>query len=82
MRNIPPEVILSWPTPNYTNPETRGNALVVINSILIIVVAIVVALRLYVRLVVKRWFGTDDALIILALVCLFSIQSIFTRPRL
>ncbi|PSN59014.1 hypothetical protein BS50DRAFT_449075, partial [Corynespora cassiicola Philippines] len=68
MRNIPLEVILSWPTPNYTNPETRGDTLVIVNSLLIIIVAIVVTLRLYVRLVIKRWFGSDDALIILALI--------------
>lgn len=70
MRDIPVEVLLSWPIPNYTNPETRGNALAIVNYILITLVAIAVCLRLYVRIVVKRWFGSDDFFIIPSLVCL------------
>lgn len=61
-------MILSWPKPNYTHPETRGDALVIINSILIALVVIVVGLRLYTRLRIKRWFGLDDIFILLALV--------------
>jgi hypothetical protein len=69
MRDIPPEVILSWPTPNYENPVTRGHALVVVNAIFIALVVIVVVLRLYTRIFIKRWFGSDDIFILLALVC-------------
>jgi len=68
MRAIPPEVLLSWPIPNYTNPVTRGNALVVVNAIFITLVVLVVALRLYTRIWIKRWFGADDYFILLALV--------------
>jgi hypothetical protein len=68
MRSIPAEVLLSWPTPNYDDPVTRGYALVVVNSIFITLVVIVVSLRLYTRLWIKRWFGSDDLFIILALV--------------
>ncbi|KAL7779575.1 hypothetical protein CFE70_009079 [Pyrenophora teres f. teres 0-1] len=33
---LPPlDVILSWPTPNYVDPQTRGPALVIVNSIFI-----------------------------------------------
>jgi hypothetical protein len=68
MRSIPPAVILSWPTPNYNNPVKRGSALLVVNIVFLVIVIIVVSLRLYTRLWIKRWFGSDDAFIILALV--------------
>lgn len=68
MRLPPVEVLLQWPTPNYTNPVTRGDALLIVNSILITLVIITVGLRLYTRLVIKRWFGLDDVFILLALV--------------
>lgn len=68
MRLPPVEVLLSWPAPNYVNPVTRGNALLIINIIFITLVALTVGLRLYTRLVIKRWFGLDDVFIILALV--------------
>ncbi|KAF2031315.1 hypothetical protein EK21DRAFT_63495 [Setomelanomma holmii] len=69
---LPPnDVLLSWPTPNYEDPVTRGNALVIVNSIFIGLVVITVALRLYTRLVIKRWFGLDDCFILVAL--LFTI---------
>ncbi|KAF1365915.1 hypothetical protein EJ07DRAFT_53053, partial [Lizonia empirigonia] len=71
MKLPPVEVILSWPTPNYANPVTRGNALLVVNSIFIALVVIFVGLRMYTRLIIKRWFGLDDVFILLALV--FSI---------
>jgi hypothetical protein len=63
-------VILTWPTPNYVNPPTRGDALLIVNSILIALVVIVVGLRMYTRLIIKRWFGLDDIFILVALVCL------------
>ena len=68
MRLPPPEVLLSWPAPNYQDPVTRGDALVVVNSIFITLVIVTVGLRLYTRLVIKRWFGLDDIFILLALV--------------
>ncbi|KAF2856944.1 hypothetical protein T440DRAFT_494693 [Plenodomus tracheiphilus IPT5] len=71
MRLPPYEVLLSWPTPNYDNPVTRGNALVVVNSIFLGLVIITVGLRLYTRVIIKRWFGLDDIFILLAL--LFTI---------
>lgn len=71
MRLPPYEVLLSWPTPNYENPVTRGHTLVVVNAIFLGLVIVTVGLRLYTRLVVKRWFGLDDIFILLAL--LFTI---------
>ncbi|KAF2132138.1 hypothetical protein P153DRAFT_383028 [Dothidotthia symphoricarpi CBS 119687] len=67
MRLPPIAVILTWPNPNYVNPETRGDALLIVNSIFISLTIIVVALRLYTRLVIKRWLGIDDVFILLAL---------------
>lgn len=68
MRDIPIEVIASWPPGNYTNPETRGNTLVIVNVVLMSLVTFVVFLRLYVRVYLLRWFGIDDLFIIIALV--------------
>lgn len=69
-----PEVFLSWPTPNYKNPKTRGDALVIVNSIFIGFTVIIVFLRLYTRLVIKRWLGIDDIFILLALVSSLIVQ--------
>ncbi|RMZ69388.1 integral membrane [Pyrenophora seminiperda CCB06] len=69
---LPPlDVLLSWPTPNYRNPETRGPALIIVNAIFITLVILTVSARLYTRIVIKRWFGIDDVFILLAL--LFTI---------
>lgn len=67
MRIPPPDVVSSWPAPNYTDPETRGNALLICNVIFQTLATIAVAGRLYSRFV-KKWFGIDDAMIILAYV--------------
>lgn len=68
VRAIPTRVLLSWPTPNYTNPETRGNVLLIVNTVFIALTFCVVLARLYTRLFINRWFGTDDLFIVLALV--------------
>lgn len=68
MRDIPIEVIAKWPPGNYLNPETRGNALIIVNIVLMSLVTFVVFLRLYVRVYLLRWFGIDDLFIIVALV--------------
>lgn len=68
VRQIPLDVVLSWPTPNYTNPVTRGWSLVIVNAILIGLVTTAVSLRYYARIRIKRWFGSDDVLITLAFV--------------
>jgi hypothetical protein len=75
MKLPPLDVILTWPAPNYTNPITRGDALVIINSIFIVLVTITVGLRMYTRLVIKRWFGIDDVFILLALVSTVTTSS-------
>jgi uncharacterized membrane protein len=71
MQLPPVDVLLSWPTPNYVDPETRGPALLIVNSILIALTILTVIARLYTRIVIKRWFGIDDIFILFAL--LFTI---------
>lgn len=68
MINPPIEEILSWPTPNYVDPETRGPVLAAINHTFLALCVVLVAARIYTRLRIVRWFGWDDVLIIVALV--------------
>ncbi|KAF1816763.1 hypothetical protein P152DRAFT_388605 [Eremomyces bilateralis CBS 781.70] len=68
MINLTPEVILSWPTPNYVNPETRGLTLAAVNHTFLALCIILVALRLYTRIWIVRWFGLDDVFIAIALI--------------
>jgi hypothetical protein len=71
MRSVPPEVIATWPKPNYVDPVTRGPSLMIIELTLLPIAMIVVFLRLWVRIswLKKSWY--DDYLMILAMV--FSI---------
>ncbi|KAJ9657700.1 hypothetical protein H2201_008106 [Coniosporium apollinis] len=75
MRDIPIDVYLSFPLPNYDDPQTRGPALVIVNSIFISLVVIAVALRVYTRVYIKRWFGSDDYLICAALVATIGLTT-------
>ena len=77
MQLPPADVLLSWPTPNYDNPVTRGPALVIVNSIFISLATITVAARIYTRIVIKRWFGIDDVFILLALLFTIGLTAVF-----
>jgi hypothetical protein len=66
MREIPLSVYLHWPTPNYEDPTTRGDALLTINIVFIILVTLSLGIRLYSRLIVKHQSGIDDVMIVLA----------------
>ncbi|KAF9892322.1 hypothetical protein FE257_002099 [Aspergillus nanangensis] len=68
MRNAPPEVVESWPKPNYENPDYQGPQLLIVGVILVTISVIVVALRLWVRLYMKTTAGWDDWLMVVALV--------------
>ncbi|KAF1936522.1 hypothetical protein EJ02DRAFT_82359 [Clathrospora elynae] len=77
MVRLPPtEIILAWPSPNYVNPVTRGPALIIVNAVFSFLVVVTVGLRLYTRLVLRRWFGLDDIFIILALVFTLGLTTI------
>ncbi|KAL1604452.1 hypothetical protein SLS59_003644 [Nothophoma quercina] len=71
MRSAPPEVIATWPKPNYIDPVTRGPGLMVVELTLLPIAMIIVFLRLWVRIgwLKKSWW--DDYLMVAAMV--FSI---------
>ncbi|OBT65039.1 hypothetical protein VE03_05252 [Pseudogymnoascus sp. 23342-1-I1] len=67
MRSPPADVLASWPTPNYVNPERRGHASVVVQSILVALVTAIVVIRLYARIVITRaGVGLDDTVTIIS----------------
>ncbi|TID13449.1 hypothetical protein E6O75_ATG11365 [Venturia nashicola] len=66
MRDVPIDVFMQFPLPNYTNPKTRGSALVYTNGILIAITIVFVLLRVYTRVFIKGWIGVDDWLILVA----------------
>lgn len=65
---LPPiEVILSWPTPNYTNPKvTRGSELVILSFVFFSLAILSVALRTFTRVRISRSFGVDDIFLLAA----------------
>ena len=65
----PLAVIASWPKPNYIDPVTHGNALLVITIIALVLVPVVVIARLWARFVILRKPGWDDFLLCIAMVC-------------
>ena len=68
MREIPLEVLFTFPTPNYDNPETRGPGLIITIAVFTSLVTVAIALRYYTRIALKRWYGLDDVFIGLAYV--------------
>lgn len=65
--SAPPEVIASWPTPNFVNPDDRGPALVYVCIIFTVIGTLLVTARIYSRLFITRAPGVDDFLIICGL---------------
>lgn len=72
MRFPPPEVVKSWPPPNHVDPEERGPALLIIESISLSFAFICLLLRLYVRIFMMRKSWWDDWLMVGA--AIFSIS--------
>ncbi|KAH6640092.1 hypothetical protein BKA67DRAFT_486818, partial [Truncatella angustata] len=69
MRFPPPEVIASWPRPNYKNPETRGPTLMIVELTILPLALICLALRLYVRMYMIKRSWWDDWLMVASAVC-------------
>ena len=68
----PPSVLVTWPKANYVNPYSRSDSVFYTNTVMLFFGTLFVAIRLYTRIVIRRWFGMDDALIAFAYVgCLF-----------
>jgi len=68
MRDIPSSVLHSWPKPNYIDPETRGDSIIIISTVFLAAVVTAVTFRIFTRLIVKKAFGLDDVFILLSLV--------------
>jgi hypothetical protein len=73
-----PEVIASWPKPNYINPETRGPALLITCTTLSAIGVIVVAARIYARVFITKAPSLDDAIIVLALLLAIGSSALAT----
>jgi hypothetical protein len=73
---LPPlAVIESWPIPNYTHPATRGPGNIIIIMIFYPLVCLIVGIRIYTRLRITKSFGSDDWLILAALVSVFHLTT-------
>ena len=64
MRLPPPEVVASWPTPNYVDPETRGPALIIVVLLALSIGVVCLGLRLYIRMRILRNVDWDDWLMV------------------
>ncbi|KAF2428626.1 hypothetical protein EJ08DRAFT_651002 [Tothia fuscella] len=60
------ESMRSFPAPNYADPARRGTALLIMNLLMTTVLVSVMALRIYTRIFIQKWFGSDDVLIIIS----------------
>jgi hypothetical protein len=65
---IPTSVLRTWPVPNYVDPPTRGPEFYIVCGIFLGLAMLAMLTRLYARLFIRRWFGLDDALIIVSFV--------------
>ena len=68
MKFPPPEVIASWPKPDYEHPRAQGPAGEIAVYALTGVVTVMLAIRMYTRIHITRGFGMDDAFIVTAYV--------------
>lgn len=68
MRLPPPEVLASWPTPNYTNPQKQGPTLLIVELTTLSIALICLVLRLYSRKMRYNKLALDDWLMIAAAV--------------
>lgn len=75
MQIPPPSVRAAWPKPNYVNPVTRGSENVIVNIVLFSFLICFTGLRIFTRTHLRRAFGGDDVLILLAVVSTSHYQS-------
>jgi phosphate/sulfate permease len=71
--NVPPGVLLSWPTPNTVNPEERGWESSIILMVAMGVTFLVFIGRMWARLVVAKNAGLDDILMSVAMLPVFGL---------
>ncbi|PTU22020.1 hypothetical protein P175DRAFT_0508898 [Aspergillus ochraceoroseus IBT 24754] len=75
----PPEVMATWPKPNYINPQCQGPQLRIFSVILLALSVTMVGSRLWVRIHIKRSAGWDDWIMICALPFLITITVLVNR---
>ncbi|TLD32386.1 hypothetical protein E2P81_ATG05362 [Venturia nashicola] len=66
MVDLNPTIIATWPDPNYEHPNVRGPTFGIVGGLFFFCATICVWVRLYLRWFVRRWFGLDDWLILVA----------------
>ncbi|ORY11708.1 hypothetical protein BCR34DRAFT_513451 [Clohesyomyces aquaticus] len=69
----PLEVVLSWPAPNYINPETRGKGVLIVACIFGPLSTALLLARLWARIRIQRNTGLDDWLMVLALLPIIGV---------
>jgi hypothetical protein len=80
MKAPPPEIIASWPEPDYVDPDYQGPQLLIVGVILLVVSCTVVGLRLWVRLHMKNSASWDDWIILSVIVsCAFFSHAMRTN---
>lgn len=62
-----PEVLSTFPQPNYIDPATQGPGLLIITVVFLPIVYLVVGLRTFTRLHLSKHFGVDDVFLLIAL---------------
>jgi hypothetical protein len=62
----PWSVVASWPKPNYDGPVRKGDGLTVVCIVLSAITIVLVALRLWTRIIITKQPGLDDLLVVLA----------------
>ncbi|KAF3283691.1 hypothetical protein TWF173_000072 [Orbilia oligospora] len=80
---LPPiEILVKWPEPNYENPDRQAYFLAPLTIVMMVICAIVVLLRLYVRAFILKAFKADDWLIIAATITAMavSVTCILSEP--
>jgi hypothetical protein len=69
----PPEVLLSWPNPNYVDPEERGWEATILLAVVLGITFLVYTARMWARLAIAKSAGMDDLLMSVAMLPLFGL---------
>jgi hypothetical protein len=65
---VPFPVIVTWPVPNYVDPERRPKEILIASFLFLFLATLIVGLRVWTRVTIRRFVGADDFLVIFALV--------------
>jgi hypothetical protein len=71
--NPSPEILLSWPLPNYVNPEERGWEAPIVLLLFMGITFLIFIARVWARLVISKNAGLDDILISFAMLPLLGL---------